>query len=274
MSNENELKIKENKFEVGQIEVDFADIVEEAERLKGIYANLVITEKDTAQAKKDRADLNNLVKRLSDWRIARKKQWLSPFEKLEAEVTRVSRIISEGIDNLDKQLKDFEATRVLSRREAILARYRTLNIEQLVPFERALDNKWLNSSTTDKMWQTQLDDLAKKVHEAINTINHMAYKIYSEHLVQVLFIETASNNFAKTLDINMALKVASDLVDQTLALRAKVEPKVEPREEAVEVEIIQPTQSRGRYGIYFEDYNDFERAVEILKMKNIKFFVE
>lgn len=270
MSNENELKIKENKFEVGQIEVDFADIVEEAVRLRTIYASLVITEHDIAQAKKDRAELNNMVKRMSDWRIARKKIWMSPFEKLEAEVTRVSKIISEGIDNLDRQLKDFEANRVLTRREAILERYRSLNIEQFVPFERVLDNKWLNATTTDKQWHSQLDDLAKRIHEAINTINHMAYKIYSEHLVQVLFIETASNNFAKTLDINMALKVAGDLVDQTLAMRAKVEPK----EEKVEVEIIKPTQSRGRYGIYFEDYNDFEKAVELLRKNNLKFFVE
>jgi hypothetical protein len=283
MSNiENELKIKENKFEVGQIEVDFAEIVEEAVVLKTIYSNLIVTEKDIDQAKKDRAKLNNLVKRISDWRIARKKVWMSPFETLEAEVTRVSKIIGEGIDNLDRQLKDYEATRVLTRREAIFARYNTLNIENKVPFERILDNKWLNASTTDKQWQTQLDDIAKKTHEAWNTIEHMGSKLYPEVLVQTLFKEVAQTNYSKTLDINMAMQAGTKAVDETLAIRDMFEAQ-KAVEEAIDesikapqqdVEIIQPTQKRGRYGIYFEDYDEFEKAVETLKMKNIKFFVE
>lgn len=276
MSNENELKIKENKFEVGQIEVDFADIVEEALRLQALYGYLVVTEKDIAQAKKDRAMLNNMVTKLSDWRIARKKLWLQPFDKLEAEVTRVSKIISEGINNLDKQLKDYEANRVLTRREAILERYRTLNIEQYVPFERILDNKWLNAGTTDKQWQTQLDDIAKKIHDGYATITHMAFKLYPmEPLLRTLFTETASNNFNRTLDVNMALKVADDLLTEIKdKTPAEEQPKVEPVKEKVEVTVIPPTQAKGRYGVYFEDYDDFEKAVEILRKNNLKFFCE
>ena len=102
-----ELKLKEITFpEV--IEFNYEELKQEITERVASYKNLVYTDDQIKDAKKDVAALRKFTKALSDERIRVKKDLLKPYEDFEAKVKELTAIVDESIKNIDNQVKGYD----------------------------------------------------------------------------------------------------------------------------------------------------------------------
>ena len=125
------------------------------------YENIVYTEDDIPQAKKDRADLNKLSKAIDDKRKEMKKQYLAPYEEFERQAKYLTGLIDKQSNMIDAQVKEYEEVEKQKKQDEIKAIYEevAVDLKGLIPYEAIHDKKWLNKGTS-----------IAKVKEAIETV--------------------------------------------------------------------------------------------------------
>lgn len=110
------------------------------------YAGLVVTDK--AEAKKDRADVNRILKQIDDARKRVKKAYEAPLKAFEADIKEVVEPLKAAGEAIDQQIKTIEENERNERRTALEAVYAATT--RCVPLSRVWDDKWLNTSTSLK----------------------------------------------------------------------------------------------------------------------------
>lgn len=151
----NEIQIVMNPVEPGVIKI--GNLEELKSRLSGYleeYRGAAYTEETKGFAKKTVADLRKLKKSVNDVKIAAKKEYMKPCDEFEAQVKELLVMIDEPICLIDRQLKDFEETRVRERQALIRELYdQTVGASEYaeyIPLQRIYSAKWENVSVTRK----------------------------------------------------------------------------------------------------------------------------
>lgn len=211
-----ELKIKEITFPEA-IEFNFDELKQEITDKVETYKNLVYSEDQIKEAKKDRANLNKFVKALSDERIKVKKQCLQPYEAFEKKVNELSKIVQEPINLIDQQVKGFEEQQKQEKLDAITDAFNSMNHPEWLHLSQIMNEKWLNASTSMKAVIDEITLRIEKVDGDIDTLESLPE--FGFEAVQV---------YKSSLDINKAISEAKRMAD---IAKAKAEAEAKKQEE-------------------------------------------
>ena len=189
------------------------------------YQNRVYTEDMIADAKNDAAKLNKLKKAISDERIARKKEWLEPFETFEAQAKEICSMIDEASSGIKEQLDTFEQKRVAEKRTAIQSLFDEIksNYDALdfITLEKIYNPKWENKSVTDKAIATEITEVFEKAVKDLEIINKMPSCSFE-----------AKECYKTTLDLNRALAEGERMAQVQEAKRQEALRKAQEEIEA------------------------------------------
>lgn len=170
-----ELKIynpQEDGF-LQSIDWNFDELKAEITKKSEAYMNLVYSNEQMKEAKKDRANLRKFVTALEDKRKEIKKQILVPYSDFETKEKELVGIVNQAIENIDTQVKGYEE----GLRQEKLAKVKEIYVEEIkdldrtIPFEKVYKESWLNASTTLKSIREEISSIYAKVDADLKILN-------------------------------------------------------------------------------------------------------
>ena len=139
----------------------------------GYYKNLVYTDDQIVEAKKDRAELNKFISALKAKDREIKKLCLQPYEEFHHKMQMIIAQVEEPVNLLDKQVKDYEEQQKAAKTEEIKKLFAEKGFQPWVTLERILNPSWLNKSYSLKKIEADLSTIQHSIGEDILLINQM-----------------------------------------------------------------------------------------------------
>ena len=196
-----ELKVKTPTFpEV--IEFNFQELKQEITERASQYVNLVYTDDQISDAKKDRATLNKFVKALSDERIKIKKECLKPYEDFEKKIKELDGIVNQAIKNIDSQVKGYEEKKREEKEVEIRKYWDELEKPIWLHCDLIFDPRWLNASVSMKSIQTAIDEKLVDINSDLATLRNL--QEFSFEAIEV---------YKTTLDLGKSINEAHRLAE-------------------------------------------------------------
>lgn len=168
--------------------IDLPNEIENLEQLKTEliprlekYNSLVVTEDSIKAAKEDKANLNKLRKAIEEQRISIKKQYLEPYNVLEAQCKEVVALIDAPIQAIDKQIKAFDEVEKLDKRMKLEDAFKELNAPEWVQLEDVLNPKWENKTAKLDALKAEMAECYKKMIADLDKLMEM-YKDFPHKL--------------------------------------------------------------------------------------------
>ena len=190
-------------------------------------ANIVVTEESIRSAKQDVADLRNLAKKISDYRIALKKEHEKKIETTINQCVELTKILTDAATFIDTQVKELEDGAKQAKKQEIEDFYKETagNTAIVLPFEKIFQSKWLNKGE-------KIDDIKNAITTLVTTVNKNLDILHGMHTeYETEMIET----YLETLDMGKALETKNRLEEKADQLRRiKAE-----QEQAKELETVQ-----------------------------------
>lgn len=155
------------------IDWNFDELKAEITKKSEAYMNLVYSNEQMKEAKKDRANLRKFVTALEDKRKEIKKQILVPYSDFETKEKELVGIVNQAIENIDVQVKGYEE----GLRQEKLAKVKEIYVEEIkdldrtIPFEKVYKESWLNASTTLKSVREEIASIYAKVDADLKILN-------------------------------------------------------------------------------------------------------
>lgn len=245
-----ELKINNVTFPEA-INFNFDEIKQELSNKVEHYKNLVYTDDQIKDAKKDVAELRKFIKALSDERIKVKKQCLAPYEAFEKKVKELEAVVNEPIALIDSQVKEYVEKQKQEKKESIEAYWNEILSDDKVPegmsLQKIWNEKWLNASTSMKSVQEEINSRLEQIATDLRTL---------ENLPEFGF--EAKEVYKDTLDINKAIQEGHRLSE---IQKAKEAQKAEQEAKKVEENINPPVEEEELLP-FTEDDDDFIPAFD------------
>lgn len=222
------------------VSVDLPQEIENLEQLKAElaprlekYNNLVVTEDSIKAAKDDKANLNKLRKAIEEQRISIKKQYLEPYNVLEAQCKEVVALIDAPIKAIDAQIKAFDEIEKKEKLTKLQTAFYKTEHPSWLQFASICPDKWENkTSKTDKLIE-QIEESVKKVNAELEEIN----SIYAESPL----LTAIANHYKQTLNKADTLSYAVQLEQQ---YKADQERKAEEERRRAEAEALKAQQEQ------------------------------
>lgn len=144
-------------YQVGKLELKNADVLKNAiNEVADKYKDLIITDDTVKQDKKTKVELNGLLKQLEEQRKNYKKQYQQPLKEFEASIKEIEEPLSQVIDNLKDQLNDYDERAAKAKEAEIRSFIKEVCEGHMADAENiAINQKWLNKSTSKKTWQDE-----------------------------------------------------------------------------------------------------------------------
>lgn len=232
-------------------EFNFEELKKDLQEKTTKYENIIYSDAEISQAKKDRADLNKLKKAINDKRIAMEKEYMKPFNEFKDKVKEILDILEKPIASIDSQVKNYEAQVIENKKNAIQALFQRISPYSWIKLELIQNQKWLNSSVSLKAIEEEMQMQFNMISVDLKSIENLEYK------------EEALEMYKKTLSMNAALSRVADLKELDKALaeqKARVEAK---QEKPVEV----PEETKVEEKPVEEKNGDPEEAKEWMDMQ-------
>ena len=221
---------------VKKIDWNFEDLKAEITEKTKDYMNLVYSDDQIKEAKKDRADLNKFKKALDDKRKDIKAQVMNPYTAFETEIKELISIVDKAVENIDSQVKGYEEGLRQKKEELCRELYKKHigDLDRTVPFEKAFNPKWLNKTYTEKAIIEDIKALYEKVDRELKTIN----------LDMSPYIFEMKEEYLKDFDLSAAMAVKQRLEEtakkkaifEEQELKRKAEEEKRMAEEAAAVQ--------------------------------------
>ena len=195
------------------------------------YNELVVTEDSIKAAKEDKAALNKLKAAIEDQRKAIKKQYLEPYNALEAQCKEVVALIDAPIKAIDGQIKAFDEIEKQNKYKDLEQAFAELNAPEWVKIEDILNPKWGNK--TEK-----LDSLKAEMAEKLQKINDDAAKISDMYGDKSYYLPIL-NRYKTTKDFSQTAVYAVQLENEY-----KREQERKAREETLRQQMLQAAEEK------------------------------
>ena len=161
------------------------------------YSNRVYTEDMLTEAKADSAKLNKLKKAISDECIARKKEYMKPFETFEDQTKELCELIDKASSGIKEQLDGFEEKRIAEKRARVGELFADIKSNYDLPFitlEKIYSDKWDNKTATEKSICEEITETCEKAIKDLEIIKRLPYAFEAESV------------YKDTLDLNTAIE--------------------------------------------------------------------
>ena len=178
------------------------------------YRGLVLTTEQMSEAKKLRASLNNLAKKINDRKIEVKKEFCQPYAEFEEQAKVLIGKIKDVSGGIDAQIKDYEGSKKEEKRKRIEAWWAE-NGKQTVELEKIWKDSWLNTTCSDEKWMRELEAEKVRISNDIYTLSLMADKERPEKLDFLL------REYMKTLDVRRTTDAGEE--SERAAEQARIE---------------------------------------------------
>ncbi len=222
-----ELKIKAGSISTNLDSLK-AELSEISEQCKGV----VITEKTVPDAKKDLARLRAIVKDIEDRRKSVKKEWNAPYTAFETEVKQALEIINAPIDEINRQIKEFES-QAKAEKEQHCRELFDENIgdcAEYVEFSDVFKDAWLNKSTSDNEILSDISGARVKVHSDLEAIKALGSEFEAEVIEYYKKTKQLSDAIQRNSQLISAKELATKKAEEEA--QAKIEAERKAREEA------------------------------------------
>ena len=186
---EKEMELKVKSFTIPEaIEFNYDELKREIAERTEKYTNLVYTEEQIRDAKKDASMLRKFKTALSDERIRVKKECMKAVEPFEEKVKELCAIVDTSIKNIDKQIKETEEKKKQEKYNEIHKYFEELEKPEWLNMLQIFNEKWLNASTSMKSIQEEIVSELARIKHDLETIAKMpefafeATEIYKDTL--------------------------------------------------------------------------------------------
>lgn len=173
------------------------EIAKEVEAKVGYYKNLVYTEDQVAEAKKDRAKLRKFVTALKDKDREIKDLCLKPYEEFHNQMQKIILLVEEPAELIDKQVKEYEEGQKRQKLAAISDVFEKKGFQPWVTLERIMNPKWLNKTYSIKQIDADMTTIQHKIGEDILLING-----------QKEGMQAALSEYKRSMDVTAAMAAA------------------------------------------------------------------
>ena len=189
------------------------------------YSTRVYTEDMLTEAKADSAKLNKLKKAISDERIARKKEYMKPFETFEDQAKELCELIDKASSGIKEQIDGFEEKRIAEKRARVAELFADIISNYDLPFitlEKIYSEKWDNKGASEKSICEEITETCEKAIKDLEIIKRLPYAFEAESV------------YKDTLDLNTAIEQGERM---TKVAEAKAEAVKETAESADTFEV-------------------------------------
>ena len=181
-------------------------------------------EGDADSAKKDRAELNNSKKFLSQTRISLMRELMKPYEDFETRCKALEKKIDTASGQLDAIVKTKEEQEKKLKKMRCDEIWLSKNFD-LFPIDKIFNPKWLNKGTKDSEISAEMDSVIKRTYTDLKTIEKLEDA------------ETLKAHYLMSLDIGETIQYGEELQKQReVAEREAQEREQREHDEAVKVQ--------------------------------------
>lgn len=203
------------------------------------YKGKVYDENSIAEAKADRAALNNFVKSLDSERIRIGKVYAAPYEKFKKEVDEVSSAVKSVALTIDEQVKSYETKKQEEKLAEIKAYFEDnipVGLKPFVGYEKIHNAKWLNATVKMPAVQKDIDAILDKISQELATIETL--KSEDEIELKTIYYNTLS--LTEAIRTNERRKAERQRVIE--AQKAAAERKAAEEQRVAQQQVQQPAQ--------------------------------
>lgn len=196
-----------------EIQWNNKELKQEIEQKAKEYANIVYSEAQEAEMRKDRATLNRLVTAFETQRKQVKKFYQSPYEKFEAQVKEVLAPVRDAIGSIDNGLAEIDRQYRVMKTNKMQEFYEKYvgDLKGIVPFQKTVNEENYRKSVTDKKLEQYYTTFFKRVDEDMEAIEELPERFRDKALLR----------YADTLSLTEALREGKRLE----ALEAELEAR-------------------------------------------------
>lgn len=177
---------------------------------------------DVDVAKKDRAELNNSKKVLSQARIKLMKELMQPYADFEQRCKALEKKIDNASSQLDEIVKVKENEEKQKRKDFVLSIWETKKFD-LVPIEKIFNQKWLNKTAKEKDISAEMDSIIQNIYSSLKIIERCEDA------------ETLKAHYLINLDLNETLAYGEELKQARIVAENEAKNRVE-REHSEKIE--------------------------------------
>ena len=203
------------------------------------YKGKVYDKNSIAEAKTDRAALNNFVKSLDSERIRIGKVYAAPYEKFKKEVDEVSSAVKSVALAIDEQVKSYETKKQEEKLAEIKAYFEDnipVGLKPFVGYEKIHNAKWLNVTVKMPAVQKEIDAILDKISQELATIETL--KSEDEIELKTIYYNTLS--LTEAIRTNERRKAERQRVIE--AQKAAAERKAAEEQRVAQEQAQQPAQ--------------------------------
>lgn len=221
----------------GEIRWNFEELKHALTEQLQVYKEIVYTDDNIGDAKKDAAALRKLSKSVNDRKIEIKKKCLEPYAAIEEQAKELIALINEPIEVITERVNDYENQRKAEKQELIMSEMRKAFADlpddiRTKLIEKTFDPKWLNATCTGRTYA----EVIKKAHD--DTVD--ALRLIGN--VDEDFAEQVMEEYMKDLCLTAAMTKAQDLqaVKERMLERERLRKE---QEQVLREQIAQSVQS-------------------------------
>ena len=232
------------------VEWNYSELREQLGIALNDYKNKIYTPETIEIARKDRTNLNKLKKAINDERLKREREYLEPFNTFKGQTKEIIAMIDEVADDIGAKLDVFEVERVNQKRAEIKTLFDELNTFDWLTFDRVLEDKWLNKTTTLSRVKLELKEKLDKIDTDLDTLSTM--EEYSFESI---------SHYKKCLNITDAI-TEGQRIAELMRLKANVNVDIHESNES-EIQAISSDTEAPRYTFKFEVNLNKEEALAL-----------
>lgn len=198
------------------------------------YTGRVYTAEEIKSAKADRAQVNKWDKQLAEAAQAIKERYLSAIERPLDRISNMRKQVKQVSGTIDRQIKSVEETEREEKRQALEGIYRSAaeELAPLIPFEKVLEPRWLNKTTSLETASWELRKSLERRREELRVIrttcSEDAEPCITEYLRE-LSLNAALNEYSRRKDARAAQERARAAKEAAMQARAIAHPTEEER---------------------------------------------
>lgn len=194
MAEMNSLEVRVDQ-QIGLLDWNFEELNIALDGYLEKYKGLQFSDNEIKDAAKICADLNRLAKAINDRKISVKKEFCAPYDTFADQAMKLVNKIKVVRADIDAQVKDYKA-RQQEEKKAKICAWWDENGKKTIPIEKIWNEKWLNSTCSEKEWQNDLNHINEKITSDIYAIAQIG-----DH-AKVDFLLT---DYLQTLDVSTSI---------------------------------------------------------------------
>lgn len=182
-----------------------------------------------AEAKQDRAVLNNAEKMLNSRRLELERSYMEPFNRFKNTIKETCEAIKKASAGLDEIVKG-EENRERAEKEAEIMAYWESTGFSLFPLEKVFDTKWTNKTAKFKDVQAEIDKIQKKTFDELKVLEN--FPAEDVPLLKTVYLDTL--NIAEAMQRAEQLKANRDRLAREKVEREALEKQAQLKAQETE----------------------------------------